>query len=233
MDRVALRHSLLAGLSHLEQQGVSRPDVASVELLLDYIGLLVKWNATYNLTAVRSPEKILSRHILDCLILNRWLDVRTHTGTSQPGEETVDVLDVGSGAGLPVLPLAITRPDLQFVSVESNGKKARFQQQAVIELSISNVKIVQSRVQDINVNARWITSRAFAAPADFLVLVEPLACNQTQFLLMLGHADKMPDPLPLPFVLSELVEVDIPETESSRHIAVCRCSCLNRLHLRT
>lgn len=209
------------------------PDATSAEQLLDYIGLLVKWNATYNLTAVRNPEQILSRHILDCLILNRWLDVQARAGLSQSCDDVVDVLDVGSGAGLPVLPLAITRPDLQFVSVESNGKKARFQQQVVIELGIANVSIVQKRVQDISVKAWWITSRAFAAPADFLALLEPLACRQTQCLLMLGHADKMPETLPRPFVLSELVEVDIPETESTRHIAVCRCSCVNRLHLRT
>jgi 16S rRNA (guanine527-N7)-methyltransferase len=191
------------------------------------------------LTAVKDPNEMLSRHVLDSLILNRWLDDYS-SGTTvadrhlQPDQTAnplttnenqwslVDLVDIGSGAGLPVLPLAIVRPDLAFASIESNGKKTRFQQQVIIELGMDNVQIIPQRVQNVSLSATWITSRAFTAPADFLNIARHLCHDSSRVLLMLGQADKLPEPLPVPFSLEHLLPVDIPGTQTVRHIAVCR-----------
>lgn len=232
MNTAVLRHSLQSGLEKLEAEQALRSDDATIERLLRYLLLLEKWNAVYNLTALKDPAEMLSRHLLDSLVLNRWL---TPGKNCQPDNShqppTVDLVDVGSGAGLPVLPLAITRPEMNFASVESNGKKTRFQQQVVIELGLENIQIFQERVQNITLRAHWITSRAFSAPAQFLELAERLCHDNARVALMLGHADKLPDPLPEPFILEQLVQVDIPGTQSPRHVALCRRRQLNGLHL--
>lgn len=188
-------------------------------MLLQYISLLVKWNRVYNLTAVRDPCDMVRRHLLDSLVLCHWLPE-----ASCAGEKRVDVVDIGSGAGLPVLPLAIVRPDLTFASIESNGKKTRFQQQALVELGVSNVQIYNQRVQDVALQADFVTSRAFTAPADFLQIAQALCSTQALVAIMLGHSDRLPDPLPSTFSLQELVPVDIPGNSVPRHIALCRCN---------
>ena len=105
------------------------------EGLLNYLTLLHKWNQAYNLTAVRDMKAMVTRHLLDSLAILPWLH-----GTR--------ILDVGTGAGLPGIPLAIARPDLHVVLLDSNGKKARFLQEAKRALALSNVDIVQTRVEN-------------------------------------------------------------------------------------
>ena len=190
--------------------------------LLAYIGLLDKWNRVYNLTAIRQPEQMVTRHLLDSLILRSWLP--RSIASAPQNEDHIDVLDIGSGAGLPVLPLAIVHPELTFMSVESNGKKTRFQQQVILELGLQNVTIVNRRVEHISASARFVTSRAFTAPVEFLNIVKPLCADNAVVAIMLGLAERLPRVLPQPFQLEELVEVDIPGTESSRHVALCRRS---------
>lgn len=191
--------------------------------LLQYVALLMKWNRVYNLTAVRDPHAMVQRHLLDSLVLLRWLPAHSiisdSLSTTAPG---VDVADIGSGAGLPVLPLAIVRPDLHFASIESNGKKTRFQHQVLVELELKNVQVQHCRVQDASLQAAFITSRAFTAPVHFLNLVQPLCQANAQVAIMLGHADRLPQPLPEPYLLEQLEPVDIPGAAGTRHIALCR-----------
>ena len=185
--------------------------------LVRYVQLLAKWNRVYNLTAIRNPLDMVNRHIHDSLVLSRWLP-------QHPTDvhDCVDLIDIGSGAGLPVLPLAILRPDLAFVSIESNGKKTRFQQQAMVELGLENVEVQNKRVQDTQARAMVVTSRAFTAPCEFLGIAGPLSSSDGRIIIMLTHTDKLPDPLPAGFMLQELVALDIPGAQVPRHIAVCR-----------
>lgn len=186
--------------------------------LIHFLGLLRKWNRVYNLTAVRSVDDMVGRHILDSLSVLSWLPpAKQHTHVSG----LADVLDVGTGAGLPVIPLAIVRPDLHFVSVESNGKKTRFQQQAIVELALSNVSVEQARIEDVQTKASTIVSRAFSAPENFLKAVDKNCVNKSRVIIMLGLKEKMPANLPEGFSLVEMKQLDVPQCESVRHIAVC------------
>lgn len=132
-----------------------------IELLLAYHGLLVKWNKAYNLTAVRDPEEMIRRHLLDSLSIIPHI-----TGDV--------ILDVGTGPGLPGIPMSICFPEKQFVLLDSNGKKTRFLTQAKIELKLANMAPVQARIEsyefpDIAPNGfDAITSRAFATLKDMV-----------------------------------------------------------------
>jgi 16S rRNA (guanine527-N7)-methyltransferase len=120
--------------------------------LIDYIKLLVKWNRVYNLTAVHDPKRMLHRHILDSLtVLPYLLGYR--------------IIDIGAGAGLPGIPLAIAKPDKTFVLLDSNSKKTRFMQQVKTELQLTNVEVVCSRVENYQPERRFHTviSRAFSS----------------------------------------------------------------------
>ncbi|MCL4133860.1 UNVERIFIED_CONTAM: hypothetical protein GTU68_008683 [Idotea baltica] len=176
--------------------------------LIQFLRVLNKWNRVYNLTAVRNINDMVGRHILDSLSVFEYL----------PKE---NVLDVGTGAGLPVLPLAIVRPDLKFLSVESNGKKTRFQQQAIQELGLSNVRVSNVRIEDCEDSAHTLISRAFTAPGQFLDSIKKNTLDSSRVVIMLGTKEKMPDTLPQSFVLSTLTQVDVPQFDSVRHIAVC------------
>lgn len=217
-----IKELLDRGLDSITAEGLSAVNQGTREQLLRYVGLLDKWNRVYNLTAVRDPQKMVTRHLLDSLILRPWLPAaQTRT---DGGLDVVDVLDIGSGAGLPVLPLAIVHPELSFLSVESNGKKTRFQQQAVLELGLTNVRILNNRVEDVVAQAKFVTSRAFTAPAEFLQIAESFCAPNGVIVIMLGLAERLPARLPEPFLLQKLVEVAVPSTESARHVALCRRS---------
>ncbi len=148
------------------------------ERLLRLVGLLHKWNRAYNLTAIRSPEEMVSRHLLDSAA------VLPHVGAAP-------LLDVGAGPGLPGLVLAILEPNLAVTLLDSNGKKVRFQRQAVMELGLANVTPVQARVEAFEPPAggfEQIISRAFASLADFVGLTEPLLARDGRWLAMTGPA---------------------------------------------
>ena len=125
--------------------------------LQQYLQLLQRWNKVYNLTAVRNPAEMQPLHIDDSLSVAPFIHGET-------------CLDVGSGAGLPGIPLAIVQPERQFTLLDTNGKKTRFMQQAVLELGLKNVKVVQTRVENWQPAAPFdaIISRAFASVADFV-----------------------------------------------------------------
>jgi len=199
-------------------------DSTQQEQLLSFVHLLDKWSRVYNLTAVRNPNDMVAKHLLDSLSLLSWLPQLAIDNASKLENQlskVYDLLDVGSGAGLPVLPLAIARPDLNFVSVESNGKKTRFQQQACVELKLNNVDVVHSRIEDANIKAATIVSRAFTAPDNFLRSIEPHCAANAQIIIMLGLKERMPRTLPDGFQLQGVYEIDVPYVDSSRHVAIC------------
>ena len=145
-DLTALRPELEAGLRALDL------DVALATPLLDYVALLVRWNATYNLTAIRDPREMIAKHLLDSLAMHPYVD-----GIGR-------LADLGTGAGLPGIPLAIVKPGLRVTLVESNGKKVRFMREAIRKLGLTNAEAVESRIEAFDAPGRFdaITARALA-----------------------------------------------------------------------
>ncbi|MEW5769218.1 MAG: 16S rRNA (guanine(527)-N(7))-methyltransferase RsmG [Pseudomonadota bacterium] len=177
--------------------------------LLDYLALLAKWNRTYNLTAIHEPERMLTHHILDSLA------VLPHVG---PGP----LLDVGSGAGLPGIPLAIARPDLDVTLLDASQKKCGFMQQAAIELRLSGVKVVHSRCEEYRPAAGFpqIVSRAFSELGEFVRLTGHLLAPGGEWLAMKGlYPDEEITQLRQARV-RRAVSLHIPGLEADRHLIV-------------
>lgn len=213
--------------------------------LLRFVALLHKWNRVYNLTAVRDPREMIARHLLDSLTLLPWLpppraepcvdgidDAVGDTASDTVRAAEVDLLDIGSGAGLPSIPLAIARPDLRILSVDTNGKKTRFQQQAKLELALSGLTIRQARIETLTesgsvVRARCVTARAFTDPAAFLNLAAPFCRQGGYALMMLGQreaADALPAGGTAGFGPVTVHPVTVPGIDGARHLAICdRC----------
>lgn len=147
-----------------------------IEQLLKFIKLIEKWNKAYNLTAVRDLREMVSMHLLDSLVILPHIKAST-------------IADIGTGAGLPGIPLAIALPDYQFTLVDSNSKKTRFVQQAVLELQLKNVEVVHSRVELLQPNHLFSTviSRAFASMPDILALTQHLQADDGVLLAMKGQ----------------------------------------------
>ncbi len=152
---------------------------AQVEALARYLELMAKWNRVYNLTAITDPAQMVIRHILDSLSVAPWLPTRGR------------LLDVGTGAGLPGLPLAILLPETEWRLLDSNGKKTRFVQQAIAELGLNRnqsgrVKVVRARVQDYHAEAPFavVLSRAYASLPDFVHSVERLWLPETRLMTL-------------------------------------------------
>ena len=149
--------------------------------LMDYLQLMLKWNKAYNLTAIRELDAMMIRHVLDSLSILPYIK-------SSP------ILDVGTGPGLPGIPLALCLPDYQFVLLDSNGKKTRFLTQCKIDLKLENIDIVHSRVEDYRPDAGFeiITCRAFAALNTILDKTQHLLTSTTRILAMKGK-DELPE----------------------------------------
>lgn len=143
--------------------------------LIAFIKLLKKWNRVYNLTAVHDLHQMLERHILDSLSIAPYL-------------KGVRVVDIGAGAGLPGIPLAIAYPDFQFVLIDSNRKKTRFMQQAKTELKLDNVEVVCSRAEDFNSNELFdsVISRALSSLSQMLSWASHLCAADGIMLAMKG-----------------------------------------------
>lgn len=153
-------------------------DATTRERLVQYVVLLHKWNRAYNLTAVRNPDAMMSRHVIDSLTILPWV-------------RGPRLLDVGSGPGLPGLILAIVRPDLQISLLDSNGKKVRFQKQVVMELGLDNVTPLHVRIEALPEAQRFeqITSRAFSSLNDFVSLSRHVLADGGEWLAMRGRLD--------------------------------------------
>jgi len=174
-----------------------------------YLVLLAKWNQTYNLTAVRDETRMVSYHLLDSLTLVPHLD-----GGAR-------LLDVGSGGGMPGIPAAIARPDLQVVLLDANHKKTTFLRQAAIELKLPNVEVVTERVERYQPEQKFdrITSRAFADLAEFARLTRHLLADGGQFVAMKGvYPYEEIALLPVDIAVSEVVPVHVPGLDAERHL---------------
>ena len=195
------------------------------EQLNAFNNLLIKWTGRFNLVSTNTLSDSITRHLLDALSIGPYIEKISVDFIDQ--ENTFDLLDVGSGAGLPVLPLAIAFPKLKFVSVETNGKKVRFQQQVVLELGLENVEVLNERIESVNLVAKSVTSRAFAAPSRFLELTLDNCVEGGRGIIMLGQAERMPDALPEPWQLDFIERLDVPGEFGERHVAVCIRGTLN------
>ena len=178
--------------------------------LLDYVALLLKWNSTYNLTALRQEDQMLSHHVLDSLTLLPYLD----------GVQTL--IDVGSGGGMPGIPTAICRPDIQITLLDSNSKKTSFLSQAVIELGLSNVKVITGRVEAAEgIAFDAITSRAFAELRDFVTLTPQLLRDNGRWLAMKGvHPYEEIAQLPEDVHVTQVDKLNVPSLEAERHMVI-------------
>jgi 16S rRNA (guanine527-N7)-methyltransferase len=198
--------------SHLQQDlqkmGLQYP-ISCLERLISYIQLLSKWNRVYNLTAITKPVDMLKLHLLDSLSLEPYIPIGKR------------IIDVGAGAGLPGIPLAIVRQDLHLLELEKSEKKCRFMRQAVVELGLDNVEISNSRVQDINPDPGGdiIVSRAFASLSTMLGLVKQLSACSGSIFAMKGKLDQdeLSD-LPAGFHIENVYRVSLTGVEAERHI---------------
>ncbi|MEH6648821.1 MAG: 16S rRNA (guanine(527)-N(7))-methyltransferase RsmG [Motiliproteus sp.] len=180
--------------------------------LLDYVGLLLKWNRTYNLTAIREPQAMVERHLLDSLSVAAYIE-----GDS--------IADVGTGPGLPGVVLAIVYPDKQFMLMDSNGKKTRFLQQAKMELRLANVEIYNGRVEAFDPQQRFdaVISRAFASLDDMLGWTEKLCHRNGVFLAMKGvYPEQELADLPERFQLLASHKLMVPHCNGERHLMVLK-----------
>jgi 16S rRNA (guanine527-N7)-methyltransferase len=180
--------------------------------LLMLVQMLEKWNKAFNLTAIREPREMVIRHILDSLSIAPYLVGKR-------------LLDVGSGAGLPGLPLAIIFPEKQFTLLDSNGKKTRFITQARSELGLANVDVVQSRVEKYTSSEPYssITARAFSSLAVIINSTRHLLAEKGRLLLMKGvfPAEELSQ-IPAGFMLHEAVTLNVPMLEAERHLIILK-----------
>jgi len=207
-DRETLRKRLDAGLSAL---GIALDDRA-IARLLDYVDLLERWNAAYNLTAVRDPAEMVTRHLVDSLAILPYVSGAT-------------LADLGSGAGLPGIPLAIAVPARETLLVDSNGKKARFLREAVRRLDLEHVRVAESRVEDVAGTFECITARAFASLADMLRWGGHLLAPGGVWLAMKGRVDAAElDAVPAGFRVERIVALNVPGLDAERHLVILKGS---------
>ena len=208
-------------LKNLLTQGVNRLELElsnqQIDKLADYIDLLMKWNKAYNLTAIRDPREMVVKHLFDSLSIVKHI-------------KDSPLLDVGTGAGLPGIPLAITRPDLDITLLDSNGKKTRFLTQAKTSLGLDNVSVIQGRIEQMTnehpqnlERFRIITSRAFASLSDMVTLARESLARDGCFVAMKGLIpdDEIAD-LPDWISLDHITTLDVPELEGERHLIVLK-----------
>ncbi|MEM8844896.1 MAG: 16S rRNA (guanine(527)-N(7))-methyltransferase RsmG [Pseudomonadota bacterium] len=195
---------LLAGVDAL---GVCL-DSRQIKQLVSFVQLIQKWNKAYNLVGVSDTHTLVKKHLLDSLAIVSYIDQSS-------------VLDVGSGAGLPGIPLAIARPDLSFTLLDSIGKKARFMRQVVIELKLSNVMVEQQRIEKYSSvpKPKIVLSRAFAPLEDALKLLSVHCASKGQVKIMLGtKPPQIPEVSDLTNIQSH--EIVVPDLNSRRHLLV-------------
>ena len=206
----SLRTQLLSGLGALQLEGAG----ARADVLLAYVAELEKWNAAYNLTAIRDPAEMVTRHLLDSLALLPLI-------ASGRAPHAAHLLDVGSGAGLPGIVLAVARPDLQVTTLDSNGKKARFMRHAVRTLKLPNVQVVEGRAEDHAGAYEIIASRAFASLADFFDKTAHLLAAGGVWMAMKGKLDAAElAAIPASAQIRETQRLRVPGLSEDRHVVI-------------
>jgi 16S rRNA (guanine527-N7)-methyltransferase len=194
----ACRKILVSGLQSLNLSQAED----KIEQLLGFIKLIEKWNKAYNLTAIRNREDMVSLHVLDSLAIVPFIEGKR-------------VIDIGTGAGLPGIPLAIYLPEIEFTLLDSNAKKTRFVQQAILELKLKNVSVCHNRVEQYHPEKGFDTviTRAFAGLSDIVELTAHLLNKDGVLLAMKGQ---IPDVPKLESAKSELIPVNVPGISAER-----------------
>lgn len=177
--------------------------------LLDYVALLAKWSKVYNLTTIRDPDQIMIQHIQDSLTVEPYLNT---------GEL---VLDVGTGAGLPGIPLAIVRPDVQFKLIDSQRKKINFVQHVITSLSLTNASAICDRIEAVHADRKVdvIVSRAFSSLQDFVNLIANVCDSTTNIIAMKGRRELVVSEashLPENFKIVRIDDVSVPGLNAER-----------------
>ena len=204
---------MLAKLNRLlSQANISLTDQQKQQLV-DFVKLLDKWNKAYNLTSVRNPDEMLVKHIMDSLVVNQHLQ----------GQQFIDV---GTGPGLPGIPLAIANPDKQFVLLDSLGKRITFIKNAIRELKLTNVTPVLSRVEEYQEQQfDGVLSRAFASLNDMVDWCYHLPNTNGHFYALKGQyqPEELAD-VSKPIELVEVIKLDVPELVGERHLVILKNS---------
>jgi 16S rRNA (guanine527-N7)-methyltransferase len=204
-DRAVLAQVLVDGIEEM-QLDLSGDKIAK---LMDYLALLFKWNAVYNLTSLRDPMQMVTHHLLDSL-------------AAVPAfANAKNVLDVGAGGGLPGMVLAICRPDMKVAMIDTVHKKTAFLTQVKAELGLSNVTVYTKRVEQLEVKEPFdvITSRAFADLSDFVNWSGHLLAEGGQFIALKGvAATEEQQRVPAPWRITELKPLKVPKLEAERHL---------------
>ncbi len=193
----------------LKSAGISLSDQQKQQLV-GYVEMLHKWNKAYNLTSVRDPEQMLVRHILDSIVVELHLS----------GDRFIDV---GTGPGLPGIPLAIVRPQSHFTLLDSLGKRVRFLKQVQHELKLENISPVQSRVEDFPAEPPFdgVISRAFASLTDMVTWCHHLPGPQGRFYALKGvlPQDEIAA-LPAGLTVENVLPLSVPQLEGERHLVI-------------
>ncbi len=185
---------------------------SQVQQLVDYVGLLDKWNKAYNLTSVRDPNEMVIKHIMDSVVVAPHLKGQHY-------------IDVGTGPGLPGIVLAIARPDINFVLLDSLGKRVRFLTQVVHSLKLTNVKPVQSRVEAYHDGIPFdgVLSRAFASLTDMVNWCHHLIDEHGDFLALKGvFPEDEIQQLPVQFTYQDKVVLTVPGLDAERHLIILK-----------
>ncbi|BBV68450.1 16S rRNA (guanine(527)-N(7))-methyltransferase RsmG [Kluyvera ascorbata] len=193
----------------LNEAGISLSDHQKNQLVA-YVDMLHKWNKAYNLTSVRDPNEMLVRHILDSIVV-------------APSLEGERFIDVGTGPGLPGIPLSIVRPDAHFTLLDSLGKRVRFLRQVQHELALTNITPVQSRVEDFPAEPPFdgVISRAFASLTDMVTWCHHLPGEAGRFYALKGQLpEEEIAQLPAPFSVASVVPLKVPQLEGERHLVI-------------
>lgn len=189
-------------------------DAEAQAQLLRFVSLLDKWNKVHNLTAVREPLRMITHHVLDSLAV-------------LPYVSAARLLDVGSGGGLPGIPLALAKPALQVTLLDSNNKKTGFMRQAIIDLGLKNVEVVDARVERFVPTQRFdaVISRAFSDLAEFVKLTRHLLAQDGEWLAMKGvYPYEEIAGLPGDIKVEKVVSLEVPGLEAKRHLVVMRAT---------
>ena len=179
------------------------------ERLLWFIALLVKWNRAYNLTAIKDPLEMIERHLIDSLSILEYV----HDGL---------LLDMGTGPGLPGIPLALALPESRFILLDSNSKKIRFVRQAVMELALENVQPVHARIENYRTEEviDCLISRAFSSLPAMLELTGSLCTQQTRILAMKGTVPRDEIAALADRYRIESVVLKVPSSLGERHLII-------------
>ena len=195
----------------LDSAGITLPENQKQQLV-GYVELLHKWNKAYNLTSVRHPDEMLVRHILDSIVV-------------EPHLQGSRFIDVGTGPGLPGIPLAIVRPDSHFTLLDSLGKRVRFLRQVQHELHLENITPVQNRVEEFPAEPPFdgVISRAFASMTDMVTWCKHLPAENGRFYALKGQRpDEEIAALPAEFSVEEVIRLQVPELDGERHLVMIK-----------